>query len=67
MTSGLRDVVQTEWEDVVEAIEKCYELGWTDGLPVVPPTGRAGAGNSRLHRASCRRSTGIDMQSVAAR
>ena len=38
MTSGLRDVVQTEWEDVVEAIEKCYELGWTDGLPVVPPT-----------------------------
>ena len=38
MTSGLRDVVQAEWEDVVEAIEKCYELGWTDGLPVVPPT-----------------------------
>ena len=38
MTSGLKDVVQAEWEDVVEAIEKCYELGWTDGLPVVPPT-----------------------------
>ena len=25
-------------ESPVEAIEKCYELGWTDGLPVVPPT-----------------------------
>ena len=38
MTSGVKDVVQTEWDDVVEAIERCYELGWTDGLPVVPPT-----------------------------
>ncbi len=38
MTSGLRDLVRAEWEDVVEAIEKCYQLGWTDGLPVVPPT-----------------------------
>ena len=38
MTSGLKDLVQTEWDDVVEAIEKCYRLGWTDGLPVVPPT-----------------------------
>ncbi len=38
MTSGLTDLVQAEWEDVVGAIEKCYELGWTDGLPVVPPT-----------------------------
>ena len=38
MTSGLKGVVQAEWEDAVEAIEKCYELGWTDGLPVVPPT-----------------------------
>ena len=27
-----------DWEGPVEAIEKCYELGWTDGLPVVPPT-----------------------------
>ena len=35
---GLNDVVQADWEDVVEAIERCYELGWTDGLPVVPPT-----------------------------
>ena len=38
MTSGLGDVVLAEWEDVVEAIEQCYEQGWTDGLPVVPPT-----------------------------
>lgn len=23
--------------DTIEAIEECYRLGWTDGLPVVPP------------------------------
>ena len=28
----------TEWGGVVEAIENCFNLGWTDGLPVVPPT-----------------------------
>ncbi len=22
--------------DIVEAIEECYHMGWTDGLPVVP-------------------------------
>jgi hypothetical protein len=22
----------------LDAIENCYERGWTDGLPVVPPT-----------------------------
>jgi len=33
-----KDVRQVEWADVVEAIEQCYALGWTDGLPVVPPT-----------------------------
>src|SRR3954454_460213 len=27
-------VVQDGWE----AIERCYAEGWTDGLPVVPPT-----------------------------
>ena len=27
-----------EWDGVVEAIESCFDLGWTDGLPVVPPT-----------------------------
>ena len=25
-------------EDPLEAIEFCYSMGWTDGLPVVPPT-----------------------------
>ena len=38
MVSGAVDTVLAEWDDVVEAIERCYELGWTDGLPVVPPT-----------------------------
>ena len=32
------DIRTAEWGDAVEAIERCYELGWTDGLPVVPPT-----------------------------
>jgi hypothetical protein len=27
-----------EIDDVDDAIEFCYEQGWTDGLPVVPPT-----------------------------
>ncbi len=26
-----------EASDTVEAIEECYRLGWSDGLPVVPP------------------------------
>ena len=34
----LEDLKSVEWDNVVEAIEVCYELGWTDGLPVVPPT-----------------------------
>ena len=25
-------------DDPWQAIEACYEQGWTDGLPVVPPT-----------------------------
>ena len=25
-------------DDDVDLIEFCYEQGWTDGLPVVPPT-----------------------------
>jgi hypothetical protein len=33
-----RNVYNTEWGDAVEAIEACYDLGWSDGLPVVPPT-----------------------------
>jgi hypothetical protein len=27
-----------EIDDTVDAIEACYARGWTDGLPVVPPT-----------------------------
>ena len=27
-----------EWDDPIEAMEQMYRLGWTDGLPVVPPT-----------------------------
>ena len=27
-----------EVEETVDAIEECYRHGWTDGLPVVPPT-----------------------------
>ena len=38
MTSGLGSLVQAQWNDPVEAVEQCYALGWTDGLPVVPPT-----------------------------
>ena len=27
-----------EWDDPIEAMEQMYRLGWTDGLPIVPPT-----------------------------
>lgn len=37
-----KDVRQVEWDDATEAIEKCYALGWTDGLPVVPPNATIG-------------------------
>ncbi|PKB64403.1 MAG: hypothetical protein BZY80_03145 [SAR202 cluster bacterium Io17-Chloro-G2] len=36
--SDLGETTTVQWDDSLEAIEKCYELGWTDGLPVVPPT-----------------------------
>ncbi len=32
------ETTRVNWGNVFEAIERCYELGWTDGLPVVPPT-----------------------------
>ena len=38
MTTDLGPLQSVEWEDPADAIERCYELGWTDGLPVVPPT-----------------------------
>jgi hypothetical protein len=29
---------------VLESIEICFDSGWTDGLPIIPPTeGRVGA------------------------
>ena len=34
----MQDLITAEWNDAVTAMERCYELGWTDGLPVVPPT-----------------------------
>ena len=38
LTTDTSDLRSIEWGDLAEAIERCYELGWTDGLPVVPPT-----------------------------
>ena len=26
------------WENIFEAVEVLYDLGWTDGLPILPPT-----------------------------
>lgn len=37
MSSPLRSA-QVAVEGPVEAIEACFERGWTDGLPVMPPT-----------------------------
>ena len=30
------NIKNVEWNNVIEAIEECYSLGWSDGLPVVP-------------------------------
>ena len=38
MTTERDELHAVDWEDPTEAIEGCYERGWTDGLPVVPPT-----------------------------
>ena len=32
------DITTTSWDDALGAIERGYELGWSDGLPIVPPT-----------------------------
>ena len=37
MTSGVERSSIVEASDTIEAMEECYRLGWTDGLPVVPP------------------------------
>tara|TARA_B100000315_G_scaffold256224_1_gene301643 strand:- start:1094 stop:2152 length:1059 start_codon:yes stop_codon:yes gene_type:complete len=36
--SDLGETTTVQWNSALEAIERCHELGWTDGLPVVPPT-----------------------------
>jgi hypothetical protein len=36
--SNLSKTLQVDISDPLEAVERCYELGWTDGLPTVPPT-----------------------------
>ena len=36
--TDLGDTTSVHWDDALDAIEQCYRLGWTDGLPVVPPT-----------------------------
>ena len=38
MSASAKDLRSIDWDDPVDAIEQLYELGWTDGLPVVPPT-----------------------------
>jgi len=37
MTTGSERSSQIEASDTIEAIEECYRMGWSDGLPVVPP------------------------------
>ena len=37
MTTDATDI-RVELDDPIEAMERMYRLGWTDGLPVVPPT-----------------------------
>lgn len=36
--SGILQARQVELADSEDIMEACYERGWTDGLPVVPPT-----------------------------
>ena len=33
-------------DDLLAAIDYCYEQGWTDGLPVVPPAIDRGEGDA---------------------
>ncbi len=37
MTTGSERSKLVETSDTLEAIEECFRLGWSDGLPVVPP------------------------------
>ncbi len=37
MTTASERSKLVEASDTIEAIEECYRMGWSDGLPVVPP------------------------------
>ena len=37
MTTSSERSKLVEASDTIEAIEECYRMGWSDGLPVVPP------------------------------
>ena len=37
MTTSPERSKTVETSDTIEAIEECYRMGWSDGLPVVPP------------------------------
>ena len=37
MTTGSERSSTIEAADTIEAIEECFRMGWSDGLPVVPP------------------------------
>ncbi len=37
---SIQDAAGIDWDDPIEAMEQLYRFGWTDGLPVVPPTER---------------------------
>ena len=34
----MNDTTTATWHNIFEAVEALYELGWTDGLPILPPT-----------------------------
>ncbi|MGB6457866.1 MAG: hypothetical protein WBH47_25615 [Streptosporangiaceae bacterium] len=36
--SARRDAHGADAADAADAVERCHDLGWTDGLPVIPPT-----------------------------
>lgn len=38
MSTNASNLQSVEWDDPTDAIEQIYKLGWTDGLPVVPPS-----------------------------
>ena len=38
MVEQVQRAAVVEYPDTLDAIEECYRRGWTDGLPVVPPT-----------------------------